>query len=62
MNATQDTVRLPSTAESIAPVTILDANGQVVRVVSATEFRELHPSSATSRFRSTAGRRPRRPR
>jgi hypothetical protein len=62
MNATQDTVRLPATAESIAPVTILDANGLVVRVVSATEFREMHRSSATSRVRSTVGRRPRRPR
>ena len=62
MNATQDTVRLPPTEESIAPVTILDANGHVVRVVSATEFREMHPSSATARFRSTVGRRPLRPR
>jgi len=62
MNATQDFVRLPSTEESVAPVKILDANGHVVRVVSATEFREMHPSFASSRFRPTVGRRPRRPR
>ena len=62
MNATQDTVRLPSGEDSIAPVKILDANGQVVRVVSAAEFRETHSSSAPSRFRPAAGRRPRRTR
>ncbi len=32
-------VRLPSHEESIAAVTILDGQGRVVRVVSATEFR-----------------------
>ena len=62
MNATQDTVRLPSDEDSIAPVKILDANGQVVRVVSAAEFRETHPTLAPWRFRPAAGRRPRRTR
>ena len=47
MNATRDTVRLPSGEDSIAPVKILDADGQVVRVVSAAEFRETHSSGAT---------------
>jgi len=32
-------VRLPSGIESIAPVTILDAQGRIVRVVSAKDFR-----------------------
>jgi hypothetical protein len=60
MNATQETVRVPPTEEPIAPVKILDANGHVVRVVSASEFREMHSSFAASRFRPTVGRRPRR--
>ena len=34
-----EAVRLPSGDESIAPVTILDAQGRVVRVVSAEDFR-----------------------
>jgi hypothetical protein len=32
-------VRLPDHEESIAPVTILDAQGRLVRVVAAKEFR-----------------------
>ena len=39
MTTSSETVWLPSGDESIAPVTILDANGRVVRVVSAEEFR-----------------------
>jgi hypothetical protein len=39
MNSSWNAVRLPSGDESIAPVTILDAQGQIVRVVSAAEFR-----------------------
>jgi hypothetical protein len=39
MNTSSDAVRLPSGDDSIAPVTILDAQGRVVRVVSAEEFR-----------------------
>ena len=38
-----DAVRLPSRDDdSIAPVTILDAAGQVVRVVSAADFRRAY--------------------
>jgi len=62
MNAIQDAVRLPSPEDFIAPVKILDADGQVVRVVSAAEFRETHASVAPSRSRPAAGRRPRRTR
>ena len=39
MKASWTVVRLPSGDESVAPVTILDAQGQIVRVVSAEEFR-----------------------
>ena len=39
-------VRLPSNDESIAPVTILDAQGHVVRVVAAAEFRSAPRGSA----------------
>ena len=42
-------VRLPSSDESIAPVTILDAQGHVVRVVAAAEFRSTEPRVAASR-------------
>jgi hypothetical protein len=45
MNATR-AVRLPAGDESIAPVTILDAQGHVVRVVSVEEFRQTHPTGA----------------
>jgi len=41
-----EAVRLPSGDESIAPVTILDAQGRVVRVVSAEDFRRAR-SAAT---------------
>ena len=39
MNSSRKPVPLPSDEEPIAPVTILDAQGRVVRVVSAEEFR-----------------------
>ena len=39
MNPSWTVVRLPSGDESIAPVTILDAQGRIVCVVSAEEFR-----------------------
>ena len=39
MNPSWTVVRLPSGDESIAPVTILDAQGRMVRVVSAEEFK-----------------------
>ena len=41
-----DAVRLPSSDESVAPVTILDSEGQVLRVVSAAEFRRDHPRTS----------------
>jgi PHD/YefM family antitoxin component YafN of YafNO toxin-antitoxin module len=39
MNTSSKAVPLPSDEQPIAPVTILDAQGRVVRVVSAEEFR-----------------------
>ena len=42
-------VRLPSNDESIAPVTILDAQGHVVRVVAAAEFRSAPPRVGAAR-------------
>jgi exosome complex RNA-binding protein Csl4 len=53
-------VRLPSGDEVIAPVTILDAQGQVVQVVAADEFRRTHPRDARARFPMAAVRRRRR--
>jgi hypothetical protein len=47
-------VRLPSSDDSIAPVMILDAQGHVVRVVSAAEFQRSHPKSVTSWRRTGA--------
>jgi len=44
----------------IAPVRILDAQGKVVRVVSADEFRRTHPRRTADHDVPTAGRRPRR--
>jgi hypothetical protein len=51
------TVRLPLREEAIAPVTILDGRGSVVRVVPAAEFRRLHPSSVDSPHARRVGRR-----
>ena len=45
---THDAIRLPSADDSVAPVTILDGNGNVVRVISAEEFRRDHPILAGS--------------
>ena len=55
-----NTVWLPSSDESIAPVTILDSDGRVLRVVSAAEFRRDHtivsaPLPAGSRHRRSQG-------
>ena len=44
-------VKLPGHDEPIAPVTILDEQGRVVRVVQASEFRR----AATNRAGRTAG-------
>jgi PHD/YefM family antitoxin component YafN of YafNO toxin-antitoxin module len=41
-----EAVYLPSTENTVAPVTILDANGNLVRIVSAEEFRRDHPTLA----------------
>lgn len=54
MNCFSTAVRLPSHDESIAPVTILDAQGRIIRVVSAEEFRR-------DRLAATADIRERRP-
>ena len=56
-----DEVRLPTNEESLAPVTIFDANGSIVRVVPATEFRRapasrVGPGARRGAARSTAGR------
>ena len=57
MNVVTDAVRLPSTNDSIAPVRILDADGNLVCVVSADEFRRTHPTIETTDSTSTAPRR-----
>ena len=50
-----DPVRLPSGENSVPPVTIRDGNGNVVRIVTAEEFRRDHPTLAPV---PAAGRRP----
>jgi hypothetical protein len=57
MAGTSEAVRLPSAEELIAPVRILDAEGRVVRIVSAAEFRRAHAGAQTSRVAPVAGRR-----
>lgn len=47
-------VKLPGHEEPIAPVTILDGQGRVLRVMQASEFRR----AATTRAGHTAGWRP----
>ena len=47
-------VKLPGPEEPIAPVTSLDEQGRVVRVVQASEFRR----AATTRAGRTGGWRP----
>ena len=43
MTTSSDAVWLSSGDESIGPITILDAQGRVLRVVSAEEFRRARP-------------------
>jgi hypothetical protein len=43
MKSSSETVRLPRRDEAIAPVTIFDAQGRIVRVVPATEFQRSAP-------------------
>jgi len=58
MKKLANAVRLPSNDNSIAPVMILDAHGQVVRVVSAAEFQRSHPKvPKSSRFPAPSTRR-----
>jgi hypothetical protein len=57
MKSVSNPVRLPSGDEEVAPVTILDAQGQVVRVVAATEFRSTHPRADTFRHPASGFRR-----
>jgi hypothetical protein len=52
-------VQLPSDDEVIAPVTIFDAQGQVVQVVAAAEFRRIHPRDTTVRSPAVFRRRQR---
>jgi hypothetical protein len=58
MNVLRGAVRLPSANESIAPVRILDADGRLVCVVSAEEFRRTHPTIDTTDSTPTAHHRP----
>jgi hypothetical protein len=53
-------VRLRSEDEPIAPVTILDAQGRVVRVLAAAEFRMTRPLDGASHDAATALSRERR--
>ncbi len=50
MTTSSDAVWLLSGDESIGPVTILDAQGQVLRVVSAEEFRRARPTATPQRL------------
>jgi hypothetical protein len=54
-------VRLPSSDETIAPVTILNAQGHVVRVVPASEFRRAATIVDDRPAGRTGARRGRRP-
>ena len=49
MTSSSETVRLPSGDETIGPVTILDAQGRILRVVSAEEFRRSRPTATAER-------------
>jgi hypothetical protein len=57
MSGLTDGVRLPSTNDAIAPVRIFDADGHLVCVVSADEFRRSHPIANPTDSTSTADRR-----
>jgi hypothetical protein len=58
MNVLRYAVRLHSANDSIAPVRILDADGRLVCVVSAEEFRRMHPTIDTTDSTPTAHHRP----
>jgi hypothetical protein len=55
-----DAVQLPSGDGFIPPVTIVDAQGHVVRVVAAADFRRTHRTVAAAPYPVPAIRRPRR--
>ena len=45
MKTSFEAVRLPLGDEPVAPVTILDAQGRVVRIVPAEDFRRSRPGA-----------------
>ena len=53
-------ITLPNHEEAIPPVTILDGQGRVVRVVPAQEFRRRAVTAELSRFRAKKYHRPAR--
>jgi len=53
-------VQLPLGDGSISPVTIFDAQGHVVSVVAAAEFRRTHPAVTAAGNAAPTIRRPRR--
>src|SRR5262249_36177901 len=60
MKTIADVTALEANKDFVAPVRILDAQGKVLRVVSAEEFRRTHPGLTADRDFSTARHRPRR--
>jgi len=52
-----DAVRLPAQDEPVGPVTILDGQGRVLRIVPAAEFRRLYPGAAEPGRAGRTGRR-----
>ena len=60
MKTIADVAPLGTNKDFVAPVRILDAQGKILRVVSADEFRRTHPRVTADRDFPTAGRRPRR--
>jgi hypothetical protein len=60
MKEVADASGLATSKDFIAPVRILDAQGKIVRVISADEFRRTHPRVAAGRDFPTTSRRPRR--
>jgi len=50
MTTSSDAAWLPSGDESVGPVTILDAQGRLLRVVSAEDFRRARPKAKPERL------------
>jgi hypothetical protein len=48
MKTFSEAVRLPVGDDSIGPVQILDGQGNLVRIVSAAEFRQAHRQTGAS--------------